>query len=122
MSTDARTEAISYYAQSARNLADDMKALHENPEGVVVWLPQLVVMMKPARRDSPEGWEDLSTTQPGADGWYVHLLTGEVALARELGLLLPELPWLLFQRGQRDEKIHCRSWCRVVRSVPPIRV
>lgn len=106
MSTDARILARRYYEAAERDLAADMAALSANPEGVVVFLPQLVALMKPAKAHSPEEWGKLGETPVGADGWYVHLLVGDLALARRLAWLLPGRRWLCFQRGRRNAAPH----------------
>lgn len=44
------------------------------------------------------------------DAWYVHLLVGNVALARRLAATLPPLEWLCFQRGRRSNQPHIYRW------------
>ncbi len=114
MSTDARSMACRYYAGSGRNLGDDMAALAANPQGVVVFLPRLVALMKPVEHARPESWLALGSSPHGADAWYVHLLAGELAWALQLGRSLPAYPWLCFQRGARSTALHRWRWSRVV--------
>lgn len=113
MSTDARLVARRYYAAAGRDLAADLAALSSNPEGVVVFLPRLVVLMKPVASKCPDDWGRLEENPPCADGWYVHLLAGDLPLARRLAWLLPGLRWVCFQRGLRHAAPHCRSWPRI---------
>ncbi len=114
MSSDARNTARRYYAGSGYSLAADMSALAANPQGVVIFLPRLVVLAKPVEHDHPEQWLDLGSSPPGADAWYVHLLAGELAHVRPIVRSLPAYPWLCFQRGLRHEAIHRWSWARFV--------
>ncbi len=114
MSPDARRSAHRYYAGSGRSLAADMAALAANPSGVVVWLPQLVALMKPVEHARPESWQALAESPAGADAWYIHLLTGELAVARQVGALLPPLRWLCFQRGARSAAVHKWHWARLI--------
>lgn len=113
MSTDARILARRYYEAAGRDLAADLAALSANPEGVVVFLPQLVALMKPAKAHFPEEWGKLGETPAGADGWYVHLLAGDLALARRLAWLLAGRRWLCFQRGLRNAAPHRLPWQRI---------
>ncbi len=114
MSTDARSTARRYYEGSGRSLGADVAALAANPQGVIVWHPQLVALMKPVEAACPQDWEQLACPVPGADAWYVHLLVGDLALARALGAGLPALRWLCFQRGARSSTLHRWSWERFV--------
>jgi hypothetical protein len=115
MNTDARLTALRYYRAAGRDLNADLAALSTNPQGVVVWLPHLVVLMKPADSRRPAEWGDLGDNPTGADGWYVHLLTGELALARRLLGLVPRRSWACFQRGRRSPVPHRLSWQRLSR-------
>ncbi len=119
MSTDARSLARSYYAGSGRSLEDDMAALSGNPQGVVVFLPRLVALMAPVDHARPMDWLALSSSPQGADAWYIHLLAGDLALARQLGSGLAAYPWLCFQRGARGATLHRWRWSRVVPVVTP---
>jgi len=114
VNTDARDIARAYYAGSERCLQKDMAALTSHPGGVVVFLPQLVVLMKPVASSRPETWESLETRSAEEDGWYIHLLTGDLALARRLARLLPVRRWLCFHRGQRHSRPHIRCWERIL--------
>ena len=60
--------------------------------------------------------QHLSLDIPAADAWYVHLLTGDLQLALQLGSTLPSLPLLCFQRGRRSARLHRHSWRRVLNS------
>ena len=114
MSTDARCSARRYYAGSGRSLATDLAAFAANPRGVIVFLPQLVALMKPVELARPEAWQQLVHSPERADAWYIHLLAGDLGLARALGRLLAPLPWLCFQRGARSPRLHCRRWARFI--------
>ncbi len=114
MSMDARRIARAYYAHSGRSLCADMHALASNPQGVVVFLPRLVALMKPVEHSRPEGWLELASSPPGADAWYIHLLAGDLEWAREVGRGLPVYPWLCFQRGARSDTLHRWRWERFV--------
>ncbi len=117
MSRDARSLARSYYEGSGYCLEADMAALAANPQGVVVFLPRLVALMKPVELACPHCWQQLAEAVPGADAWYVHLLVGDLAWARQIGQGLPVYRWLCFQRGVRSAALHRWSWARFV-SVP----
>lgn len=110
METDARTTARRYYACSDRSLAADMRALAQNPRSVVIYMPQLVVLMKPAESAHPERWTDLSSNPAGADAWYVHLLAGDLRLAQNLARMQPVMEKLCFQRGRRNRRPHVLRW------------
>ena len=73
METDARIIAIRYYGGSERELQGDMAALGSNPAAIIIYLPQLVVLMKPVHSRRPHTWEQLQDTPPDSDAWYVQL-------------------------------------------------
>ena len=110
MNTDARVQAAAYYAAAGRKMEDDIAALMRHPQGVVLLMPQLVVLMKPTRSSAPELWEQLETTPAAPDAWYIHLLAGNLPLARRLAAVLPPLRWLCFRRGRRSSAPHCLPW------------
>ncbi|MBQ8480118.1 MAG: hypothetical protein IJ503_07010 [Akkermansia sp.] len=114
MSTDARIAALRYYRAFGRDCAADLAALAANPQGVVVWLPRLVVLMKAADSRDPAQWGNLAESPAGADGWYVHLLAGDVALARRLACEVPRRRWACFQRGRRSAAPHRLGWQRLI--------
>lgn len=114
MSTDAVTAAKKYYAAAGRDWVAEVSTLAENPCGVVLICPALVVLMKPVDSTRPQDWETLGKSPAGADAWYVHLLAGDVAMARQLAWLLPAYPWVCFQRGQRSARPHRRPWARLL--------
>ncbi len=116
MSTDARSTARRYYEGSGRSLVADAAALAGNPQGVVILLPRLVVLMKPVEHAHPEQWLQLESSPPGADAWYVHLLAGDFSLACQLGRQLPVYHWLCFQRGARSGRWHRCNWARLLRA------
>ncbi len=118
MSSDARSRARQYYEGSGRSLGADVAALAANPQGVVVLLPQLVVLMKAVKRTCPQHWQELDSSPHGADAWYVHLLVGDLSLAQELARGLHAFPWLCFQRGARSAALHQWSWARFVSALP----
>ncbi len=118
MSSDARAMAAAYYRNSDRSMAADMAALSRNPQGVVLFLPQLVVLAKPAAAADRMPWADLAHSPAGAEAWYIHLLAGDLSLALRLATLLPPRRWLCFQRGCRHAHLHCYPWARLRRAVP----
>lgn len=113
MNTDARMTALRYYACSGRNAAEDVAALMHNPQGVFLFTPDLVVMMKPADSKNPAEWGKLEESPSAPDGWYVHLLCGKLQLARKLAWMLPAYRWVCFQRGARNARTHRMRWARV---------
>lgn len=117
METDARIIAIRYYQGSERALAEDMAALSCNPDAIIIYLPQLVVLMKAVDSRKPEQWERLCESPPEADAWYVHLMAGDLKLARDTAKLQKSRPWLCFQRGMRNTRPHIIRWERFV--APP---
>lgn len=114
MSTDAVTAAKRYYAAAKRDWAAELSALARNPHGVVLISPALVVLMKPVDSTQPQDWEELGQSPAVPDAWYVHLLAGDVALARQLAWLLPAYPWVCFQRGLRSTRLHRHPWARLL--------
>lgn len=114
MDIDARDTARRYYSESSRSLKADMAALAQAPGGVVVFTPRLVALLKPVESMSPERWEELHHTPAEADGWYVHLLAGDAAWARQLARTLPPLQWLCFRRGLRNLQPHVYPWQRIL--------
>lgn len=113
METDARAIARRYYSASSRCLQADMSALAVNPDSVLLWSPRLVALMKPVRHDAPDTWEsDLAYSPQDADGWYVHLLVGDMDWARHLAGTLPPLSRLCFCRGCRNRRPHVWPWHR----------
>lgn len=113
MNTDARIVAMRYYRRAGRSLQDELMALAANPLGVIVYSPSLVVMMKPVASRRMGEWEKLTESPADADGWYVHLLAGDLQQARRMAHLLPEYRWLCFQRGMRHARPHRLNWHRV---------
>lgn len=118
MDNDARATARRYYAGSTRSLRGDLAALGGNAAGVVVWSPRLVAMLKPAACARAAEWEELEQSPADADAWYVHLLAGDLGLARRLGAMLPALPFLCFRRGLRGPAPHIRRWSSFVSPQP----
>lgn len=114
MDTDARNLARRYYSCSARNLQADIAELALNPRGLIYWTPQLVVLAKPVQCNYPKAWAQLAKSPATADGWYVHLLTGDITWARRLAGVTPPLKWLCFQRGLRSTKLHVLPWHRIL--------
>lgn len=87
-------------------MAQELAALRRNPRAVLLLMPELTALLKPVRRDRPAEWEQLAHSPADADAWYVHLLVGDLALARRLAACLPLLPWFCFQRGLRSPQPH----------------
>lgn len=117
MSTDAVKAATRYYDASGRNVSADASALASNPQGVVLICPELVVLMKPVESSKPQEWEKLAMPVISPDAWYVHLLVGNLALARQLAWLLPAYPWVCFQRGARSTAVHRLPWARMLAQI-----
>ena len=112
MDTDARDRARRYYSRSTRSLQADLAALSLNPRGLIYWTPRLVVLAKPVQSNCPADWAQLAESPAGADGWYIHLMTGDVQWARHLADSTPPLRWLCFQRGLRSPRPHVLPWRR----------
>lgn len=110
MNADARVQAEQYYRAAGRSMEADLTALQQHPQGVVLLMPQLVALMKPVVNSQPESWQELPLVYPDADGWYVHLLVGNLVLARRLAAELTPLRWLCFQRGLRNARPHRLPW------------
>ena len=110
MNADARTQAWEYYKAAGRQMDADLEALAAHPQGVILLMPRLVVLMKPVPSSCPELWPRLELVFPEADAWYIHLLVGDVHLARRLAAALPPRQWLCFQRGRRNTTPHRLSW------------
>ncbi len=110
MSYNAPELARLYYEQHGRDFSHDWVSLGRNPRAVLVWLPDLVVLMKPVHRHDDAPWSHLSSSPLDADAWYVHLLVGKLQLACQLGMGLEPLPYLCFQRGMRDDRVHVCRW------------
>ncbi len=120
METDARLIAIRYYRGSEREFAADLTALSANPDAIIIYLPQLVLLMKPADSRHPQQWDTLHHTPHGADAWYVHLLVGNMQQARQVAQRLTPRPWICFQRGARNTRPHIIRWERF--TAPPCRI
>lgn len=114
MNTDAITTAQRYYAWAGRDFAADAHALARNPQGVLLYTPRLVVMMKPADSRQPQDWAQLTHSPQQADAWYVHLLVGQLSLAGQLAHLVPAYRWVCFQRGRRNTRPHRLPWVRIL--------
>lgn len=114
MRADARKEAKLYYRGSGRQLIADVSSITDNPHGVLVFTPELVVLMKPVVLREELLWSELSDDPAEADAWYVHLLVGNVTLARQLASGLPPLEWLCFQRGRRNRLPHVYHWSNLL--------
>ena len=110
MNTDARAGAADYYRAAGRDMEQDLAALAAHPQGVVLLMRQLVVLMKPALSCEPALWPQLELVHPCPDSWYVHLLVGDLQLARRLAGALPPQRWLCFQRGRRSPQPHRLAW------------
>ena len=91
----------------------DLAALAAHPQGVVLMMPQLVALMKPVLSTEPHTWTKLAHVSPEVDAWYVHLLVGDLALARRMAGALCPLRWVCFQRGLRHERPHRLPWTGV---------
>lgn len=114
MDSDARERARRYYQASHRCLEEDIAALLRNPHGLVYWTPRLVALAKPVLHNQPADWEALEQSPVMADGWYVHLLTGDMRQARRVAESMTPLRWLCFQRGMRNARLHVRLWHRLL--------
>ena len=110
MSADARIQARDYYLAAGRDMEEDLAALAAHPQGVLLFTPHLVAMLKPVCSKSVEHWPQLQHIFPQADGWYIHLLVGNLRMARHMAAALPPLQWLCFQRGLRNTTPHRLPW------------
>ena len=110
MNADARTQAWEYYKAAGRQMDADLEALAAHPQGVILLMPRLVALMKPVLSSQPELWPQLEHVFPAADAWYIHLLVGDLGLARRLAATLPPRQWLCFQRGLRSPRPHRLAW------------
>lgn len=114
MNTDARARARQYYHAAGRQMEPDLEALRQHPQGVVLMMPQLVALLKPVAAQNADHWQQLEQVTPHPDAWYVHLLVGDLRLARQLARALPPLQWLCFQRGLRSPRPHRLPWLRIL--------
>lgn len=112
MNKDARNHSDEYYRRQGASLAIDLKSIARNPRGVIIWTRELVVIMKPDYSTDTRHWHELDYSPRDADAWYMHLLTGNLELARALMPVLESLPWVCFQRGLRSIKPRRISWER----------
>jgi hypothetical protein len=110
MNTDARATALRYYRTAGRDPHADLRALARNPQGVFLFSPNLVVLMKPVQSHTPDRWQELNHCPPESDGWYIHLLVGNLQLAARLAAALPGKQWLCFHRGLRSPVPHRLPW------------
>lgn len=110
MNADARDRAWEYYETAGRDMNADLAALAAHPQGIVLLMPRLVVLMKPVCSREVLLWTDLPQIFPAADAWYVHLLVGDLALARRLAASIAPRRWLCFQRGLRTPAPHRLPW------------
>ena len=118
MNADARTQAWEYYKAAGRQMDADLEVLAAHPQGVILLMPRLVVLMKPVLSSAPELWPQLEHVFPEADAWYVHLLAGDLRLARQLAAALPPRQWLCFQRGRRNTTPHRLAWHAFLHNKP----
>lgn len=114
MDTDARVAAQRYYSGSGRSLLADMTTLVQNPGGIVHYSSCLVALLRPVQSRMPSRWEQLSERPLSPNGWYVHLLVGDLRLARQIARHLPPLQWLCFRRGLRSPRPHIVPWSRIL--------
>lgn len=114
MDTDARETVRRYYKGSGRSLGADLAALASNAHGVAIFHSRLVALMKPVLHHRPGDWSALEQSPTEPDGWYVHLLAGDLDWARRLATQLEPLPWLCFQRGRRSPRPHLLRWRRIL--------
>lgn len=110
MNADARKQAWEYYQAAGRDMDADLAILSAQPQGVVLLMPQLVALVRPVHSRAPELWSRLEHIFPTTDAWYVHLLVGDLALARKLATALAPQRWLCFQRGLRNSTPHRLPW------------
>lgn len=63
-------------------------------------------MMKPVLLREELLWTALEDNPTDADAWYIHLLAGDLKLARRLAEDIAPLEWFCFHRGRRDGRPH----------------
>ncbi len=115
MSRDARQLARYYYDRHGRDILQDMQLLSENDRALIIWLPQLIALAIPVNHLYPDSWARLASTSPqDSDAWYVHLLVGDLALARELGKQAEELSFICFHRGARNPRPHIHPFRDII--------
>lgn len=95
-------------------MAEDFAALSAHPQSVLLCMPELLVMMKAVRHDRPDTWENLYHEEEAADAWYIHLLAGDLTLARRMAAALPRRRFCCFRRGARHGRAHVLPWERLL--------
>lgn len=113
---DAREEVRLYYKNSFRILSDDVIDLVMNRQGVVVWTENCCLLARMVNSKDKDSWECLWEETEDPDAWYVHLMAGDVKVAMELAKKASPLPFVVFQRGLRDERVHKLSMEKLLKN------
>lgn len=113
---DAREKMRKYYAPSFRSLVDDISDLVMNKQGVVVWTENCCLLARMVNSKDKDSWEYLWEETEDPDAWYVHLMAGDVKTAMELAKKARPLPFVVFQRGLRDERVHKLSMGKLLKN------
>lgn len=101
---DTRTFFINYFLESTRSMYDDLRALRINPGGFVLLSKDFSVMAKRVNSKNEHDWLNLYKEEQNTDAWYIHLMAGSIAKAKEVFKTLPHEPYVVFHRGMRDEQ------------------
>lgn len=105
---DAREEVREYYRESERYMHDDIEDLIINKQGAVVWTKNCCILARMVNTNDPvDEWSyRLWEVVDNPDAWYVHVMAGDIKTAMELAKKAQPLPYVVFQRGLRNDKVH----------------
>lgn len=104
---DARTATADYYADSTRNIHQDVDLHLRDPRSVVVWSERLVLMARPVSLDAPEALIiDPIHVFETADAWFVHWMAGDLGALAGHVEEMRRYKHIAFQRGKRGGRIH----------------
>lgn len=105
---DAREEVREYYRDSDRYMHDDIEDLIINKQGAVVWTKNCCILARMVNTSDPvDAWSyRLWEVVDNPDAWYVHVMAGDIKTAMELAKKAQRLPYVVFQRGLRNDKVH----------------
>lgn len=105
---DAREEVKKYYRESDRFMHDEIEELFINRQGVVVWTENCCILARMVDTSEPvDAWSyRLWEVVDNPDAWYIHVMAGDIKTAIELAKKVNPLPYVVFQRGLRNDKVH----------------
>lgn len=111
---NAIQKARDYYFLNGGNYIADFKFQYQFANSVFIWTPELVLIAKPVdTRFDYKAWSKEIFLEP--DAWYVHLLCGNLKLAIQMMQHVNPLPYVVFQRGMRSNKIHKLDWNNLIK-------